>query len=45
MQKYDFQNNLGFTVNKTAKAFLKALDSELREKVDVTVDHGRLWSC
>jgi MarR family transcriptional regulator, transcriptional regulator for hemolysin len=42
MQKYDFQNNLGFTVNKTAKAFLKALDSELREKVGITVGQWKV---
>jgi MarR family transcriptional regulator for hemolysin len=42
MQKYDFQNTLGFTVNKTAKAFLKALDSELREKVGVTLGQWKV---
>ena len=36
MQKYDFENSIGFIVNKTAKAFVKALDSELREKVGIT---------
>ena len=36
MQSYDFQNSIGFLVNKTAKIFVKALDSELREKVGVT---------
>jgi MarR family transcriptional regulator, transcriptional regulator for hemolysin len=36
MQSYDFQNSIGFIVNKTAKVFVKALDSELREKVGVT---------
>jgi len=36
MQKYDFENNIGFIVNRAAKAFVKALDSELREKVGVT---------
>jgi MarR family transcriptional regulator for hemolysin len=36
MQKYDFENNIGFIVNRTAKAFVKAVDSELREKVGVT---------
>jgi MarR family transcriptional regulator, transcriptional regulator for hemolysin len=42
MQKYDFQNNIGFIVNKTAKAFVKALDSELREKVGVTVGQWKV---
>jgi MarR family transcriptional regulator, transcriptional regulator for hemolysin len=42
MQKYDFQNNIGFIVNKTAKAFVRALDSELREKVGVTVGQWKV---
>ena len=41
-QKYDFQNNIGFIVNKAAKAFVKALDSELREKVGVTVGQWKV---
>jgi MarR family transcriptional regulator for hemolysin len=36
MQKYDFENSVGFIVNCTAKAFIKALDSELRKEVGVT---------
>ena len=36
MQVYDFQNSEGFIVNRTAKAFVKAFDSELRDKVGVT---------
>jgi MarR family transcriptional regulator for hemolysin len=36
LQKYDFENSIGFIVNRTAKAFVKALDSELREKVGIT---------
>ena len=36
MQSYDFENSIGFIVNRTAKTFVKALDSELREKVGVT---------
>ena len=42
MQKYDFQNSIGFIVNKTAKAFVKALDSELREKVGVSVGQWKV---
>jgi MarR family transcriptional regulator, transcriptional regulator for hemolysin len=42
MQRYDFHNNIGFIVNKTAKAFVKALDSELREKVGVTVGQWKV---
>src|ERR671931_2624587 len=36
MQKYDFESSIGFIVNRTAKAFVKALDSELRKKVGLT---------
>ena len=36
MQSYDFQNSIGFIVNRAAKVFVKALDSDLREKVVVT---------
>jgi MarR family transcriptional regulator for hemolysin len=36
LQSYDFENSIGFIVNRTAKAFVKALDSELREKVGIT---------
>lgn len=36
MQKYDFENSIGFIVNCTAKAFIKALDSELRKEVGIT---------
>jgi MarR family transcriptional regulator for hemolysin len=36
LRSYDFQNSIGFIINRTAKVFIKALDSELREKVGVT---------
>ncbi len=36
MQKYDYENNIGFIVNRTAKAFAKAFDTELRNKVGIT---------
>jgi MarR family transcriptional regulator, transcriptional regulator for hemolysin len=42
MHKYDFENNIGFIVNRTAKAFVKALDSELREKVGLTVGQWKV---
>lgn len=42
MQRYDFQNSIGFIVNKTAKAFVRALDSELREKVGVSVGQWKV---
>lgn len=36
MQKYDYENNIGFIVNRTARAFVKAFDTELRNKVGIT---------
>lgn len=42
MAKYDFENSVGFIVNSTAKAFQKALDSELRKKVGVTISQWRV---
>jgi MarR family transcriptional regulator for hemolysin len=36
MKSYDFQNSIGFIVNRTARVFVKALDSELRKSVGVT---------
>jgi len=42
MQKYDFENSIGFIVNRTAKAFVKALDSELRHKTGVTIGQWKV---
>ncbi|HZA07228.1 MAG TPA: MarR family winged helix-turn-helix transcriptional regulator [Nitrososphaeraceae archaeon] len=42
LQKYDFENSIGFIVNRTARAFVKALDSELREKVGITVGQWKV---
>ncbi|HEY7079279.1 MAG TPA: MarR family winged helix-turn-helix transcriptional regulator [Nitrososphaeraceae archaeon] len=36
MQKYDYENNIGFIVNRTARAFVKTFDTELRNKVGIT---------
>jgi MarR family transcriptional regulator, transcriptional regulator for hemolysin len=36
MQMYDFEDSIGFIVNRSAKTFVKALDTELRERVGVT---------
>jgi MarR family transcriptional regulator for hemolysin len=42
MQTYDFENSIGFIVNQAAKAFVKALDSELRQKVGLTVGQWKV---
>jgi MarR family transcriptional regulator for hemolysin len=42
MLRYDFENSIGFIVNRTARAFVKALDTELREKVGITVGQWKV---
>lgn len=42
MATYDFETSVGFVVNSTAKAFQKALDAELRQKVSVTIYQWRV---
>jgi MarR family transcriptional regulator for hemolysin len=42
MQGYDFENSIGFIVNRTARAFVKSLDLELREKVGITVGQWKV---
>jgi MarR family transcriptional regulator, transcriptional regulator for hemolysin len=42
MQEYDFENSIGFIVNRAARSFVKALDLELHEKVGVTVSQWKV---
>jgi MarR family transcriptional regulator, transcriptional regulator for hemolysin len=42
IQRYDFGNSIGYIINRTAKAYVKALDSQLREKVGVTVGQWKV---
>jgi MarR family transcriptional regulator, transcriptional regulator for hemolysin len=42
IQRYDFRNSIGYIINRTAKAFIKALDSQLREKVGVTAGQWKV---
>jgi MarR family transcriptional regulator for hemolysin len=42
MQEYDFENSIGFIVNRAARSFVKALDLELHEKVGVTVGQWKV---
>ena len=42
LQYYDFGNNIGYIINRTAKAFVGALDSQLREKVGVTAGQWKV---
>lgn len=42
VQRYDFENSIGYIINRTAKAFIKTLDSQLREKVGVTAGQWKV---
>lgn len=42
MQFYDFENSIGFIINSVAKAFVRALDSELREHSGVTIGQWKV---
>jgi MarR family transcriptional regulator, transcriptional regulator for hemolysin len=42
MQEYDFENSIGFIVNRTARAFVKALDLELHDRVGITVGQWKV---
>jgi MarR family transcriptional regulator, transcriptional regulator for hemolysin len=42
MQFYDFENSIGVIINTVAKAFVRALDSELRENVGVTISQWKV---
>jgi MarR family transcriptional regulator, transcriptional regulator for hemolysin len=42
MNRYDFENSVGFVVNITAKYFQRSLDNELRKNVGVTLSQWRV---
>jgi MarR family transcriptional regulator, transcriptional regulator for hemolysin len=42
IQRYDFRNSIGFLINRTTKGYIKALDSQLREKVGVTIGQWKV---
>jgi len=42
VQEYDFENSIGFIVNRTARTFVKALDSELHDQVGITVGQWKV---
>jgi MarR family transcriptional regulator, transcriptional regulator for hemolysin len=42
VKEYDFENSIGFIVNRAARSFVKALDLELHEKVGVTVGQWKV---
>ena len=40
--KFDFENSVGFIINRTAKALIYALDQELRKKVGITFGQWKI---
>ena len=42
MKKYDFENSIGFVVYSTSKAFQKAFDLELRNKIGITITQSKV---
>ena len=40
--KFDFENSVGFIINRTAKALIHALDQELRKKVGITFGQWKI---
>lgn len=42
MKKYDFENSIGFVVYSASKAFQKAFDLELRNKIGITITQSKV---
>ncbi len=42
MNRYDFENSMGFVVNTTAKAFQRSFDIELRKNAGVSLSQWRV---
>ena len=42
MRTYDYEKSIGFLVNKSAKAYQKAFDQELRMNVGLTISQWRI---
>src|SRR5919197_4133299 len=42
MLRYDFENSIGFIVNRAARALTKALDMELRENVGISIGQWKV---
>jgi MarR family transcriptional regulator for hemolysin len=40
--KFDFENSVGFVINRTAKALVYALDQEFRKKVGITFGQWKI---
>ena len=42
MQKFDFENSIGFIINRTAKVLIQAFDQELRKNVGITFGQWKI---
>ena len=42
MNKFDFENSIGFIINRTAKALIYAFDQELRNKFGITFGQWKI---
>ena len=42
MEKFDFENSIGFIINRTAKALIHAFDQELRKKFGITFGQWKI---
>ena len=42
MQKFDFENSIGFIINRTGKVLIHAFDQELRKNVGITFSQWKV---
>jgi MarR family transcriptional regulator, transcriptional regulator for hemolysin len=42
MRKFDFENSIGFIVNRTAKMLIQAFDQELRKEIGITFGQWKI---
>ena len=42
MQKFDFENSIGFIINRTAKMLIQAFDQELRKEIGITFGQWKI---
>src|ERR1700712_2115852 len=42
MSKFDFENSIGFIINRTAKVLIQAFDQELRKEIGITFGQWKI---
>jgi MarR family transcriptional regulator for hemolysin len=42
MRKFDFENSIGFIINRTAKMLIQAFDQELRKEIGITFGQWKI---